>query len=93
MVRAMVLNATFNTISVILWQSALFVEETGLPRESHHLPHPFEGHTKPSKGTLNRVTHYRWPLDICLINMECTVKGNKNIKVTKYKLLLNRDCH
>jgi len=25
--------------------------------------------------------------------MECTVKGNKNIKVTKYKLLLNRDCH
>jgi hypothetical protein len=31
----MVFNATFNNISVISWQSALLVEETGLPRENH----------------------------------------------------------
>ena len=30
-VRVMVFNATFNNISVILWQSALLVEETGVP--------------------------------------------------------------
>ena len=28
-VRVMVFNATFNNISVILWQSVLLVEETG----------------------------------------------------------------
>ena len=28
-------NATFNNISVISWQSVLFVEETGVPRENH----------------------------------------------------------
>jgi hypothetical protein len=32
-VRAMVFNATFNIISVISWQSALLVEETGGPGE------------------------------------------------------------
>jgi hypothetical protein len=31
----MVLNATFNNISVILWQSVLLVEETGVPRENY----------------------------------------------------------
>jgi hypothetical protein len=29
--RVMVFNATFNNISVISWQSALLVEETGVP--------------------------------------------------------------
>jgi hypothetical protein len=29
----MVLNATFNNISAILWQSVLLVEETGVPGE------------------------------------------------------------
>jgi hypothetical protein len=29
----MVLNATFNNISAILWLSALLVEETGVPKE------------------------------------------------------------
>jgi len=32
-----VLNATFNNISVISWQSILLVEETGVPRENHWL--------------------------------------------------------
>jgi hypothetical protein len=31
----MVLNATFNNISVISWRSVLLVEETGGPAENH----------------------------------------------------------
>ena len=31
----MVVNATFNNISVISWQSVLLVEETGVPGENH----------------------------------------------------------
>jgi hypothetical protein len=31
----MVLNATFNNISVILWRSVLLVEEIGVPNENH----------------------------------------------------------
>ena len=34
-VRAMMLNATFNNISVISWQSVLLVEETGVPGVNH----------------------------------------------------------
>jgi len=33
--RFMVLNATFNNIWVILWQSVLMVEETGIPGKNH----------------------------------------------------------
>jgi len=36
-VRAMVFNATFNNISVILLQSFLLVEETGVPGENHQV--------------------------------------------------------
>ena len=39
--RFMVFNATFNNISVILWQSVLLVEETRVPRENHP---PVESH-------------------------------------------------
>jgi len=35
MVRVMVFNATFNNISVILWQSVLLVEETAVSGEKH----------------------------------------------------------
>jgi len=31
----MVLNATFNNISVVLWWSVLLVEETKVPGENH----------------------------------------------------------
>jgi len=31
----MVFNATFNNISVILWWSVLFAEETRVPGENH----------------------------------------------------------
>jgi hypothetical protein len=33
--RIMVINATFNNISVISWWSVLLVEETGVPGENH----------------------------------------------------------
>ena len=33
----MVFYATFNNISVILWQSVLLVEEIGVPGENHQL--------------------------------------------------------
>jgi hypothetical protein len=35
LVCLMVFNATFNNISVILWQSVLLVKETGVPGENH----------------------------------------------------------
>jgi len=35
LVSVMVLNATFNNISVISWRSVLLVEENGVPRENH----------------------------------------------------------
>ena len=31
----MMFNAAFNNISVVLWQSILLVEETGVPGEKH----------------------------------------------------------
>jgi hypothetical protein len=31
----MVLNATFNNIVVMLWQSVILAEETGEPAENH----------------------------------------------------------
>jgi hypothetical protein len=34
-VRVMVFNATFNTISVISWQQVIMMEETGVPIENH----------------------------------------------------------
>jgi len=34
-VRVIMLNATFNNVSVILWRSVLLVEETGIPGENH----------------------------------------------------------
>jgi hypothetical protein len=36
-VRVMVINATFNTISVISWLSVLFLEETGVPEKTTDL--------------------------------------------------------
>jgi hypothetical protein len=36
-VRFMVLNATFNNISVISWRPVLFREETSIPGENHRL--------------------------------------------------------
>jgi len=48
-----VFNATFNNISVILWQSDLSVEETGVPGvpgENHHI----------RKGLLTLYCLWQW---------------------------------
>ena len=34
----MVINATFNNISVLLWQSVLLVEDTGVPGKTANPP-------------------------------------------------------
>ncbi len=34
-VRVMMFNATFNDISVVLWQSVVLVDETGVPGENN----------------------------------------------------------
>ena len=34
-VRVMVINATFNNVSAMSWQSAFLVEEAGMPWENH----------------------------------------------------------
>ena len=34
-VRVMVINSTFNNISIILWQKVLLEEETRVPGENH----------------------------------------------------------
>jgi len=54
----MVFNATFifNNISVILWQSVLLVEETGVPGEN--LP-PVAGHWQTlSHNVVSSTTHH-----------------------------------
>jgi hypothetical protein len=40
-VKVMVLNATFNNISVISWRLILLMEETGVPEENYR---PAAGH-------------------------------------------------
>jgi len=34
-ISIMVLNVTFNNISVISWQSVLLLDETGVPAQNH----------------------------------------------------------
>jgi hypothetical protein len=46
------LNATFNTISIISWRSVLFVEETSLPEENHR-PTASHGQTLSHNVVLN----------------------------------------
>ena len=36
--RVIVINSTFNNISIILWWAVLLVEETRVYRENHDLP-------------------------------------------------------
>ena len=43
----MMINATFNNISVISWPSVLLVDETGVPGENH----------KPAAGHLQSVLY------------------------------------
>ena len=49
----MVFNATFNTISVILWRSVLLVEETG----ENHLPVASYWHTLSHNVVSSKPSH------------------------------------
>jgi hypothetical protein len=55
----LVLNATFNNISAILWQSVLLVEETGVPRENHW---PVASHWQPLSHNLISSTPCHEPV-------------------------------
>jgi len=44
----MMFNATFNNISVMLWQSVLLVEESGVPGENH----------RPDASHWKTLSHY-----------------------------------
>ena len=50
----MVLNATFNNISVISWRSVLLVEETGVPGENHR-PAASHWQTLPHNVVLSKL--------------------------------------
>ena len=54
----MVFNATFDNISVILWQSVLLVEETGVLVENHR---PATSHCLTSlHNVLSSTTCHEW---------------------------------
>jgi hypothetical protein len=49
----MVLNATYNNISDILWRSVLLVEEFGVQRENHQ---PASSHWQTLSHIINQLT-------------------------------------
>jgi hypothetical protein len=53
--RVMVLNATFKSISVILWRSVLFVQESGEPGENHR---PAASHWQTSSTNVASSTSH-----------------------------------
>ena len=55
-VGSMVLNATFNNMSVISWPSVVLVEETGVLRENHR-PVASHGQNLSHYGVSNTPRH------------------------------------
>jgi hypothetical protein len=57
LVGFMVLNATFNSISVISWRSVLFVDETGIPRENRRqtLSHVVSSTPRHERGSNSQL--------------------------------------
>jgi hypothetical protein len=76
-----VLNATFNNISVILWRSALLVEEAWIPKENHR-----------SVVNHNKLYHIMWCrvwmvfelTTLVVIRTDCTIEKayTKNVKIS-----------
>ena len=51
-------NTTFNNISIILWQSVLLVEETGVHREKHQ---PIASHRQTlSHNVVSNTSQHEW---------------------------------
>jgi hypothetical protein len=87
----MVLNATFNNISVISWQSLLLVEGTGVPGENHR---PVTTHWQTLY--LSKSNHYNnslYQFDILLIyffNIYCFSLSNRKKTNEKEMLAMNK---
>jgi hypothetical protein len=75
----MVFNATFNNISVILWQSVLLVEETGVPSENHW---PAVSHWQTwSHNVVSSIPHYEPGFELTtlvVIATDCIGSGKSN---------------
>ena len=79
-VRVMVLNATFNNISIISWRSVLLVEETGVLGENHR---PAESHWQTLSHNVvsstprhQRGSNSQWQWWYALIAQTCSWKSN-----------------
>jgi hypothetical protein len=82
MVRVMLFNATFNDISVILWRSVLWVDETKVPRENHRLA---TSHCQTIHIMLHRV-HLAWVgfklTTLLVIGTHCICNCKSNYHMT-----------
>jgi hypothetical protein len=68
----MVLNATFNNISVTSWRSVLLVKETGVPGENHWL---VASHWQTLSHNVVSSVHLAWvefDLTLVVIGTDCT---------------------
>ena len=97
-VRVMVLNDTFNNISVISWRSVILVEETGVPGENHrpainHWQYLYsvDYHTMKYVEICNiwYIFYYYFLVkDIKIVNiMQCVLKMAFFIKITVFLVL------
>ena len=71
-VRAMVLNATFNNISIISWRSVLLMEETGVPEEIHR-PTTSHWQTLSYKAGFELTTHIKGTACVVMFYISVTV--------------------
>jgi hypothetical protein len=62
-VSVMVFNATFNNISVKMWRSVLFVEETGVPGENDR---PVANHSQTQSHNVVSSTIGYQEIVICI---------------------------
>ena len=79
-VEVMVLNVTFNNISVISWQLVLLVEETGVPGENHQT---VESHWQTLSHNIVSSTPRLPPAGfqlttLVVIGTDCTSSCNSN---------------
>jgi len=91
-IRDMMLNATFNNISVISWRSILLLEESGVPIENHRptashwqtLSHN-DASSTPHHERDSNIQLYLWEALICI----CGCKSNYHtITTTTVSILL-----